>query len=87
MLLDMSQQLFSKEQVSKICSERRTKSLYMALVTNYTKVAPDDLQAARDAVTFALDWKAGNLFPFEEPSRQAAKVIELQEKYQNLVSA
>lgn len=87
MLLDMPTDIYTKEQVSIICSERRTKSLYMALVTNYTKVEPADLQAARDAVTFALDWKAGSMFTFEETAKHCNAVVELKVKYQDLVSA
>lgn len=78
--------IFTRHQVSDICSQRRTKTLFMALISNYTKVDEKDIEAARDAVSFAGRWKDGHMVSFEEAAKNCNAVIELSARYKHLLA-
>lgn len=78
--------IFTRHQVSDICSLRRTKTLFMALISNYTKVAHEDIELAREVINFAGRWKDGDMVSFEETAKNCNAVIELSARYKNLLA-
>lgn len=79
--------IFSRHQVSSICSPARTKHIFQTLSANLDCVPLADIGAAQRAYAFAIEWKSGKMFSFDEPALNCNRVIDLSERHKNLLSA